>query len=82
MVAGFWPDGEQPVTAGPSFRWQAPTLTIHCETNGASLGYRVNGGRWQVYSGAFSVDPGDIVEALTVRYGWRESEVARFEVPR
>ncbi|MCP4301111.1 MAG: sulfatase [Gammaproteobacteria bacterium] len=82
MVAGFWPDGEQPVTAGPSFRWQAPTLTIHCETNGASLGYRVNGGRWQVYSGAFSVDSGDIVEALTVRYGWRESEVAQFEVPR
>ncbi len=82
MVASFWPDGEQPVTAGPSFCWKVPTLTLASETNGASLGYRVNGGRWRVYSGALSVDPGDIVEALAVRYGWRESEVARFEVPR
>ena len=26
MVAGFWPDGEQPVTPQPRFRWQPPQL--------------------------------------------------------
>ncbi len=82
MVAGFWPEGEHPITASPSFRWQAPMLTIRCETNGASLGYRINGGRWQVYSGAFGAAPDDYVEARAVRYGWRESEATKFEVPR
>ncbi len=50
--------------------------------SGASLGYRINGGRWQVYSGAFGAAPDDYVEARAVRYGWRESEATKFEVPR
>ncbi len=81
MAADFWPNGAQPVTAGPSFRWQPSTLTIHCETDGASLAYRINADRWQIYTGAVRVAPGDSVQARAVRYGWGESEVARFEVP-
>jgi arylsulfatase A-like enzyme len=82
MVAGFWPDGEQPITASPSFHQRTSMLTIRSETQGASLGYRINGGRWQIYTGPISVAPGDAIEARAIRYGWRESEMASFEAPR
>jgi len=82
MVAGFWPEGEQPTTAKPSFCWHKRKLTIHSKTDGTSLEYRINGDRWQIYGGAIRTAPGDHIEARAVRYGWRESEVAGFEVPR
>lgn len=81
MAAGFWPEGEQPTTSIPSFRWQTPMLTIHSETGGASLGYRNNGGDWQLYSGPISVKSDDKIEARAIRYGWRESGVAEFRTP-
>ncbi len=81
MVAAFWPDGEQPVTATPVFGAQAPELTIQSETPGASLGYRKNGGDWQLYSGPIKVMPGDKIEARAIRYGWRESGVASLQIP-
>jgi N-sulfoglucosamine sulfohydrolase len=82
MFAAFWPKGEQPITASPSFHGRAPQLTIQSETPGASLGYRQNGGDWQLYRGPIKVVPGDEIEARAIRYGWRESDVARLQIPR
>lgn len=82
MVAAFWPQGEQPVTASPSFHRQAQQLTIQSETLGASLGYRQNGGDWQLYRGPIKAVPGDEIEARAIRYGWRESDVASLQIPR
>ena len=82
MFASFWPDGKQPITASPVFHENAPQLTIHSETPGASLGYRQNGGDWQLYRGPIKVVPGDEIEARAIRYGWRESDVVRWQIPR
>jgi hypothetical protein len=82
MVAAFWPDGEQPITASPVFQQQALQLTIQSDTPGASLGYRRNGGDWQLYRGPIKVMPGDMIEARAIRYGWRESDVASLQIPR
>ena len=82
MVAAFWPEGEQPITASPVFRGQSPQLTIQSETPGASLGYRMNGGDWQLYRGPIDVKPGDKIEARAIRYGWRESEPTSLQVAR
>ncbi len=82
MVSAFWPEGEQPVTASPVFRGRAPQLTIQSETPGASLGYRQNGGAWQLYRGPIEVSPGDEIEAKAIRYGWRESDVVSVHISR
>jgi len=81
MVAVFWPEGKQPITPSPAFQWRAPQLTIESDTPGASLGYRRNGGDWQLYRGPIKAMPGDEIEAKAVRYGWRESDVASLQIP-
>jgi hypothetical protein len=75
MAGGFWPDGEQPVTPPPRLRWQPPQLIIESETPGASLGYRYNGGKWQLYRGPITPGSGEKVEVKAIRYGWQESDI-------
>jgi hypothetical protein len=72
----FWPGGEQPVTAAPESVIADGRLTLRSATAGASLGYRVDGGAWQLYTGPFALEPGARIEAKAVRYGWAESESA------
>jgi hypothetical protein len=92
MRERFWPGGRQPVTEPPSVM-PAETNTgsgsggfevsVSCETDGASVGYRILTGEagesweWRLYTGPFRVEAGDTVEAMAVRYGWRSSSVAK-----
>ena len=73
MVMTFWPDAEQPVTSEPGIRFEDGRVFLDCDTDGASIGYRLDGGRWRVYSGPFDLPAGSGVSAKAVRYGWRES---------
>ncbi|WP_435146094.1 sulfatase-like hydrolase/transferase [Halobaculum sp. P14] len=97
MVEQMWPDGEQPVTATPTFVPNAPenrmteatpdggtftapaTLTLHCDTQGASLVYATGSEsprRWELYSGPISLPVGETtVRAKAIRYGYEESAV-------
>ena len=90
LVERFWPGGIQPVTAAPVVTLESSPeggsrVRVHCETAGASIGYRVDGtgnrSDWNLYTGPFEVGPGEEVEAKAIRYGYRESETALFEVP-
>ena len=49
-------------------------LYLECDSAGASIGYRIERGRWQVYSQPIAIRSGTRVEARAVRYGWEESE--------
>jgi N-sulfoglucosamine sulfohydrolase len=75
MLAGFRPNGETPVTAAPKIEFRAGQLHLNSATAGASIGYRVNEGNWQLYAGPVAVAAGVEVEAKAVRYGWDESDV-------
>jgi len=92
----FWPGGTQPVTQPPSISvtdaGQAEAagsfvISLSCETEGASIGYRflsentTAGQPWNLYKSAFPASSGDTVEAKAVRYGWAESEVVTLELP-
>ena len=74
MAKDFWPDGEQPVT-------QAPQISINKVGKASivpgaandSVGYRINGGAWKLYSQPLSLPNSATVEAKSVRYGWAES---------
>ena len=75
MALQFWPTGEQPVTSEPVIRFENKRVALDCDTEGASIGYRIGDGRWQVYTGPFKLADGAEISAKAVRYGWQESPV-------
>jgi N-sulfoglucosamine sulfohydrolase len=74
MVEGFLKNGKSKVTEVPEIDVLGNTITIACATNEASIGYRLDDGAWQLYSGPFTTDADVTVTAKAVRYGWDESE--------
>jgi len=79
MAERFWPGGREPATASPRLRETANGVEITCASPGASIGYRVDAGRWQLYTKPIRLQPGQTLEARAVRYGWAQSDTARFE---
>lgn len=80
MVESMWPGLVQPVTGAPQVETSVDTvgrqlLTLASATEGASIGYRVNDGAWQLYTGPFAVDDTATVETKAIRYGYKESVV-------
>ena len=71
----LWPpDGQQPRTATPYATIRGGTLTIECETPGASIGYRKRGEpSWKVYTAPTEVDPAAAYEIIAHRIGYRPS---------
>jgi len=78
MAARFWPDGEEPSTAIPNLQVEGSMLTATCSSEGASIGYRLNGSRWRLYTDPLPLLIGDKIEVKAVRYGWAESDIAKF----
>jgi arylsulfatase A-like enzyme len=81
MVARFEPSGRQEVTPPPVAELGGLRVTLRPPVDGASLGYRVDGGHWKLYTRPFEAAPGAHVEAKAVRYGWRESDVVSLVAP-
>ncbi|MEL6693267.1 MAG: sulfatase-like hydrolase/transferase, partial [Pseudomonadota bacterium] len=84
MIAGMWPNGEQPVTATPIISGSEiegrTVITLMSETEGASIGYRsdLSSNSWQIYTGPFNLPEGSSLQAKAVRYGYAESEISEF----
>jgi len=81
LVARLQPRGEPEVTPAPAILVAGRRITVRSDTPGASLGYRIDAGRWRLYTEPFDAPPGSSVRAKAVRYGWDESEVVRVDVP-
>ena len=70
----FFPDGTQPVTEAPEIVIEGDRARVACATEGASIEYRVEGGRWRLYTEPVRVEPGQRVSARAQRHGWEMSE--------
>jgi hypothetical protein len=66
-------DGFVGQTAAPTFTHTPAGIRLSAPNN-ASVGYRINGGRWRLYTEPLTPVQGTI-EARAVRYGWQESAV-------
>jgi N-sulfoglucosamine sulfohydrolase len=81
MREEMWPGGEQPVTGEPIIEIlgseAAPRVRLSATTPGSSLGYRLGGGDWRLYTEPFPAPPGARIEAKAVRYGWADSRTVR-----
>lgn len=75
MVARFEPDGEQQVTPAPEVSVTGGTLEITPAAAGHSLQYRIDGGRWRLYTHPIEIERNSEVDVRAVRYGWVESEI-------
>lgn len=82
MIESFLCQGEPCATLAPRIVYQHGRVTITSETEAASIVYRLNGGRWQVYTHSFSAAAGDHIAARAQRYGWEASKETDIEVPR
>ena len=76
MAREFWPDGVQPVTSSPKMELSSEgQITIVPVNPDDSIGYRIDNGRWKIYSGPFTSPAGSQIQTKAVRYGWAESPV-------
>jgi hypothetical protein len=82
MIEQFWPGGEQPITKVPVIELDLghQKLKIRTSDTGASIGYKVDDGHWQLYNGEVRVLVGSTLSAKAVRYGWKESEVRSIRI--
>ena len=81
MRLRFWPDGEQPETAAPTFRGTAGGIEISSESPGASIEVAIDGGPFRLYTEAMSGTPGQTWVARAIRYGWAPSDEIEWTVP-
>lgn len=78
----FWPGGEEPQTPAPGVAFDGQRrLTLTAPVPGASLGYRIQKGPWQLYRGPVALPTEASVEARAVRYGWGASEAVARRAP-
>jgi N-sulfoglucosamine sulfohydrolase len=79
MTEEFYPTGKRPQTPAPTVSIADGKLIAEGAIDGSSLGYRVDGNHWFLYSGPTDVSTSDTVEVKAVRYGWTESDVIALE---
>ena len=95
MVLDMWGGSAQPITQPPRITRLVHNVTsddddqnhegirieLSAVTPGSSLGYRIDGAGWQLYSEPFTVGKMQVVEAKAIRYGYQESGITRYPMP-
>jgi arylsulfatase A-like enzyme len=86
MVKKMWNGQDQPPKTGAPVITQAENqIHISCDTEGASIGYRIisNGdisAAWKVYTGSFPIREDDKLLVLAHRIGYIPSDTIQFEL--
>jgi len=80
LIETMWPGGIQPVTASPVAASRDGLITLHSETEGASIGYQLlspgeqEGANWQIYLNPVPIDDGQGMLAIAHRIGFKPSD--------
>jgi hypothetical protein len=85
LAERFWPGGEQPETAPPTFDYEeesgGPRVSVRSGTDGASIELQEGDGPFTLYTGPRKVARGTALTARAVRYGYTPSEEIASRVP-
>ena len=79
MIEQFAPGGLQNTTPPPRVDVVDGVLIVSDVATGASVGYRLDDGPWQLYSKKTKLPASEEVEVKAVRYGWKESDIVAVE---
>jgi uncharacterized sulfatase len=77
VMEGRRPGGRWSETVDPEILLRGGQARIHCDTDTASIAYRVGqppAGRWLLYSGPVPVATGQSIEAKACRLGFKDSQ--------
>lgn len=79
----MWPNGKQPRTAHPLMQVSDQTMSLSCNTEGATIAYQFQseGKRiWHIYNEPVKVKEGEIILVKAVRYGYFESRLLSLDL--
>jgi len=90
LVRRMWPpDGVQPETETPVFSCESGSfdgtvqVDLTCATEGASIGYKFDDSRrWQLYTGALTIQQTSRITAKAIRIGFKPSREASLTLTR
>ena len=81
LIEKFWPHGVQPQTADPEIIIDNTKISIHCKTEGASIGYKIvmldddpAEKNWLVYSEPIELANNSKIVAIAHRIGYKRSK--------
>jgi arylsulfatase A-like enzyme len=79
-IRSIWNGDQQPRTSDPVINRTDIIVSLSCETEGASIGYKIlastdTSKSWQVYRKPFTLPPGNKVEVLAHRIGYLPSNL-------
>ncbi|MGF1760945.1 sulfatase-like hydrolase/transferase [Photobacterium sagamiensis] len=75
LAEEFWPNSVQPITESSELNVWNGKVVITNDNPAASIGYRINGGAWQLYTRPIEItDDMNNIITKAIRYGWAESE--------
>ncbi len=84
LIEEMWPGQVQPVTADPVISQNGSLIELACETEGASIGYKIVGSNddpakmsWTIFTEAIEIPKGLQVIAIAHRIGYKRSKEAR-----
>jgi N-sulfoglucosamine sulfohydrolase len=82
------PGGKWSVTSTPEVKYSAGNAVITCETEGASIAYRIgrklppgDAGKWSLYTGPVPIKNGDEIRIKACRLGYKDSPVVSQTLP-
>jgi N-sulfoglucosamine sulfohydrolase len=78
LVQLMWPGLVQPETGAVVFTMKDAQLHLSCPTPGASIGYKIDDGRWQLYHKPIKAAPGSGISAKAIRIGYKPSAESDF----
>ncbi|MCB0686059.1 MAG: sulfatase [Saprospiraceae bacterium] len=79
LIDKLWPGGVQPMTQAPVIKSIENKITIHCDTEGASIGFKIieddeEPDAWQVYTEPILLKEGQHLKTVAQRIGYHISE--------
>jgi hypothetical protein len=85
MVHEMWPKDIQPETERPVVNAKGRTVSLSCDTQGASIAYLISNkdfepdldAGWQVYYQPIKVPKGKFLYVMSQRIGYKESEIVK-----
>jgi len=87
MLRDMWPDLDQPQSLKPEGRIRKGAVSLACSTKGASIAYQITeSGQsrsdwkyWQVYDKPVLLKQGEIMHAVAIRIGYKQSEELKIQ---
>ncbi|MCH8216106.1 MAG: sulfatase [Planctomycetes bacterium] len=82
LIKRLWPPaGKQPTTADPAIEIHGGLARILCESEGASIAYRISGEKtWRLYTTPVVLEGVRSIAAQAIRYGWTKSGIVELRV--